>query len=162
MADKRPPPVKPSPFLPPHRAVEAQLQALQSCDWPEEGSGVRCAWEFAQRRAATLFGAYGEPFTLRAGATDPSVLEARPARWPSARAACADVLKRTQDRIPLPAAAENRHLVLGWVPRRTRLRAPDQDFARFAATLNAPPYSALLCAEQCVAPRTAARRRRRA
>jgi hypothetical protein len=50
--------------------------------------------------------------------------------------------------VQLPAEAENRHIVLGWVPRRTRLRAPDQNFERFAATLNAPPYNALLCAER--------------
>jgi hypothetical protein len=95
---------RPSPFLPPHRAVEAQLAALQRCDWPEEGAGLRCAFEFALRR---------------------------PPREPDA------------------ATLESRHLVLGWVPRRTRLRAPDQDFARFAATLAAPPYSALIGAERC-------------
>ncbi len=50
--------------------------------------------------------------------------------------------------MPLPAEAENRHLVMGWVPRRTRLVAPDQNFERFAATLSAPPYNALIGAEQ--------------
>ena len=121
------PPVRPSPFMPPHRAVEAQLEALQSVDYPEENAGIRVAWEFAQRRSAALYGSHGAPFTLREGATDPSVLA---------------------DRIPWPAAAENRHLVLGWVPRRTRLVAPDLDYARFAATLTAPPYDALLRAER--------------
>ena len=121
------PPLRPSPFMPPHRSVEALLEALQSVDYPEENAGVRAAWEFAQRRSAQLYGSHGAPFTLRDGATDPSVLA---------------------DRIPWPAAAENRHLVLGWVPRRTRLVAPDQDFARFAATLAAPPYDTLLRAER--------------
>ena len=121
------PPVHPSPFLPPNRAVEAQLQALQSVDYPEERAGVRVAWEFAQRRSASLYGRQGAPFTLREGATDPSILA---------------------DRINWPAAAENRHLVLGWVPRRTRLVAPDLDYARFAATLESPPYDKLLRAER--------------
>lgn len=121
------PPLRPSPFMPPHRCVEAQLEALQSCDYPDEGAGVRVAWEFAQRRSAQLYGKHGAPFVLREGATDPSVLE---------------------DRIPWPAAAENRHLVLGWVPRKTRLVAPDQTFERFAATLAATPYDKLLRAER--------------
>jgi hypothetical protein len=43
-----------------------------------QGSGVRCAWEFALRRSAQLFGSQGEPFVLRAGATDPSIMAARP------------------------------------------------------------------------------------
>jgi hypothetical protein len=42
-----------------------------------QGSGVRCAWEFALRRSAQLFGSQGEPFVLRAGATDPSIMAAR-------------------------------------------------------------------------------------
>ena len=38
---------KPSPFLPPTRAIEAQMNALQSNDWPEEGSGIKAAFQFS-------------------------------------------------------------------------------------------------------------------
>lgn len=37
---------KPSLFLPPTRAIEAQMNALQSNDWPEDCAGVEAAFQF--------------------------------------------------------------------------------------------------------------------
>jgi hypothetical protein len=78
-----------------------------------QGAGARCAWEFALRRSAQLFGSQGEPFVLREGATDPSIMEVSAAaltlfvRAPvCSGAACrADILVRAHARRAGPGAA---------------------------------------------------------
>ncbi|KAJ9530137.1 hypothetical protein QJQ45_023418 [Haematococcus lacustris] len=40
--------IGPSPLLPPHAAVAAQLAALQRPDYPDPGSGVMTCWRFAK------------------------------------------------------------------------------------------------------------------
>lgn len=54
---------RPSPLMPPHRCVEAQLEALARPDYPEDGDGLRTAFAFALRaadsRVAPRWGAAG-------------------------------------------------------------------------------------------------------
>ena len=43
---------EPTPLVPPCTAVESQMNALQCCDWPEDGAGVATAFKFAMPRGA--------------------------------------------------------------------------------------------------------------
>jgi hypothetical protein len=68
---------QPSALLPPHRAVQVQLEALQMNDWPDVDAGCKHAYRFAVRANNYLFGSVGKPFMLKPGKSDPSILADR-------------------------------------------------------------------------------------
>ena len=102
---------QPSALLPPHRAVQIQLEALQMNDWPEEDEGCRHAYRFAVRANNYLFGSIGKPFMLKPGKTDPSI---------------------HSDRLYIDPHFDDRHIVKSWLGI-DRL----EDEASFIATLKA-------------------------
>lgn len=114
----------PAPALMPEEVVETVVCALQACDYPEVGAGVQLALRFSLRRAdLQLFSTLGQS-----------------QRVSSAAAVAAD----TGDTVPASSSQEDGANVLGWVPRRTRIRAPDHDPIQFERTLRAEPYRALI------------------